>query len=129
MMCFIIRYVRKDTVATVWPSKDLGVVQSHTAYTSQETMALELAWTRVGGHGGGREDWMRLREIQEIKSSGLGNGSDMRSEGERGFWMPDETWSTVGKNQKGIGLGSHEFEACWGISGLTLNGGCINGPG
>lgn len=34
MMCFIIRYVCKDTVAAVWPSKDLGMVHSHMAYTS-----------------------------------------------------------------------------------------------
>lgn len=63
---------------------------------------------------------------------------DMRSEGEGGFWMPDETWGTVAKNQdsrREEGLGDHEFEDLlregfhWDISGLTLNGRCINGPG
>lgn len=52
--------------------------------------------------------------------------------------MPDETWGTVEKNQdsrREEGLGDHEFEDLlregfhWDISGLTLNGRCINGPG
>lgn len=34
IMCFIIRYVCKDTVAIGWPSKDLRMVQSHMVYTS-----------------------------------------------------------------------------------------------